>query len=70
MARIRSTFLYGDTVYHRCSEEKSPGIVISVVDEGAHSTYWVDWGPDNGTVLHHEITLSSKFTPDFKKGDE
>lgn len=63
-------FHYGDIVYHRCATEKQPGIVIAVSDYGGHYTYSVDWGPTDEVTENHEVTLTSKFVPDFTKGDE
>ena len=70
MARQRSLHAYGDIVYHRCSQECTPGVVVSVAEQGGFYLYIVDWGPANGLTENHEITLLAKYTPDFKKGVE
>jgi hypothetical protein len=49
----------GDVVYHKTAEEKIEGIVTAV------RLVEVDWGPDRVTSVHHENTLTDKFTPKF-----
>lgn len=52
----------GDVVYHRSPEEKIQGIVTAV------RLVEVDWGPENMTSVHHENTLTDKFTVKFGDG--
>ncbi len=49
----------GDVVYHKTAEERVEGIVTAV------RLVEVDWGPDRVTSVHHESTLTDKFTPKF-----
>lgn len=49
----------GDTVYHRSAEEKIAGTVVSV------ELVEVDWGPEHCSSVHHEHTLTTKYTPKF-----
>lgn len=49
----------GDVVYHKNHEDKQAGIVTAV------RLVEVDWGPEIGSLIHHEDTLTDKFTPKF-----
>lgn len=62
MASSKSKFDVGDVVFHKSAEEKAQGVVIAV------RLIEVDWGPEVGSVVHHEDTLTDKFVPKFGDG--
>lgn len=59
MAKEKPRLEVGDVVYHKNSEEKQAGIVTAV------RLVEVDWSPEIGAIVHHEDTLTDKFTPKF-----
>ena len=59
MAKDKPKLEVGDVVYHKNSEDKLSGTVVGV------KLVEVDWGPETGSLVHHEDTLTDKFTPKF-----
>lgn len=62
MAKEKPRIEVGDTVYHKNAEDKVTGTVTAI------RLVEVDWGPECGTIVHREDTLTDKYVQKF--GDE
>lgn len=74
MPAARRTFLaefgLGEVVFHRCAEQKSPGIITAVVFYAAGSAmFQVSWG-DCSETRHYGIELTREFQAEFGAIDE
>lgn len=59
MAKQPPELQVGDVVYHTTQEDRIAGVVVSV------RLVEVDWGPEHGTSVHPEASLSDRYRPNF-----